>query len=133
MHSFHLDLRQNPEHKAQLEGIFAALQRGLGRAAQHVAAWRSLSAIWMTDKALAVQQLKVARSLELESHAVCLPRAISKLLCSLSLLDGEQMLAFRSNRQASVRKSLMALHTGKGSSPRCVGVGGADRGVCSAC
>ena len=59
MHSFHLDLRQNPEHKALLEGILAGLQRGLGKAAQHAAAWRSLSAIWMTDKALAVQQLKV--------------------------------------------------------------------------
>ena len=59
VHSFHLDLRQNPEHRALLEGIFAALQRGLGSAAQHTAAWRSLSAIWMTDKALAVQQLQV--------------------------------------------------------------------------
>ena len=60
LHSFHLDLRQNPEHKALLEGIFAALQRGLGRAAQHAAAWHGLSAIWMADKASAVLQLQVS-------------------------------------------------------------------------
>ena len=41
MHSFHLDLRQNPEHKALLEGVSAALQKTLGRVAQHLAAWRS--------------------------------------------------------------------------------------------
>ena len=59
MHSFHLDLRQNPEHKALLEGVSAALQKTLGRVAQHLAAWRSLEALWMTDKAAAVEQLKV--------------------------------------------------------------------------
>ena len=79
VHSFHLDLRQNPEHKALLEGIFAALQRGLGKAAQHAAAWRSLSAIWTTSKASAVQQLKVARSPEQEFRAVCLSKFKSKL------------------------------------------------------
>ena len=59
MQSFHLDLRQNPEHKALLEGVSAALQRTMGRVAQRVAAWRSQDALWMTDKAAAVEQLKV--------------------------------------------------------------------------
>ena len=59
MHSFHLDLRQNPEHKALLEGVSAALQKILGRVDQHMGAWRSLEMLWMTDKAAAVVQLKV--------------------------------------------------------------------------
>lgn len=59
VHSFHLDLRQNPEHKALLEGVSAALQRTLGRVAQRMAAWRSLDALWMTDKAAGIEQLEV--------------------------------------------------------------------------
>ena len=59
VHSFHLDLPQNPEHKVLLEGVSAALQETLGRVAQHVLAWRSLDALWMTDKAAAAEQLKV--------------------------------------------------------------------------
>ena len=59
VHSFHLDLRQNPEHKALLDRVSAALQRTLGRVAQHVSAWRGLDALWTIDKAADVEQLKV--------------------------------------------------------------------------
>ena len=59
VHSFHLDLRQNPEHRALLDGVSAALQKTLGRVAEHVSAWRSLDALWITDKAADVEQLKV--------------------------------------------------------------------------
>ena len=59
VHSFHLDLRQNPEHRAMLEGVSAALQNTLSRVSQHIAVWRSLDALWMTDKAAAVEHLQV--------------------------------------------------------------------------
>ena len=59
MHSFHLDLRQNPEHKALLEGVSGALLKTLSKAQQNVAAWRSLDGLWMINKAAAVEQLKV--------------------------------------------------------------------------
>ena len=59
VHSFHLDLRQNPEQKALLEGMAGALAGTLGKAGQHITAWRSLDALWTADKAAAVEQLKV--------------------------------------------------------------------------
>ncbi len=59
MHSFHLDLRQNPEHRAMLEGVSAVLQKTLSRVSQHIAVWHSLDVLWMTDKAAAVEQLQV--------------------------------------------------------------------------
>ncbi len=59
VHSFHLDLRQNPEHRAMLEGVSVALQKTLSRVSQHIAVWRSLDVLWTTDKAAAVEQLQV--------------------------------------------------------------------------
>jgi len=59
VHSFHLDLHQNPQHRAMLEGVSAVLQKTLSRVSQHIAVWRSLDVLWMTDKAAAVEQLQV--------------------------------------------------------------------------
>ena len=59
VHSFHLDLRQNPEHRAMLEGVSVALQKTLSRVSQHITVWRSLDFLWTIDKAAAVGQLQV--------------------------------------------------------------------------
>ena len=90
MHSFHLDLRQNPEQKTLLEGVAGALAGTLGKAGQHITAWRSLNALWTADKAAAVEQLKVVQLYPQPLTALCLlnvvitPHATAEdLMCPL--------------------------------------------------
>jgi hypothetical protein len=71
VHSFHLDVRQNPEQKALLEGVARALAGTLGKAGQHVSAWQSLNALWTADKAATVKQLKVVHLCHISGYLAC--------------------------------------------------------------
>lgn len=69
MHSFHIDICQNPDLRKSLTGLTHAVQTVLVALHQYCESWKRHQNLWKSDKAAALDKFQVLQALV----KICLP------------------------------------------------------------